>query len=380
MINVFQPELREEELAAVKAVMESNWTGRGKITDQFEAAWASHLGVARGQVTSVTCCTEGLFQSIGLAGVGAGDEVIMPSISFVGAGNAVVAAGARPVFCDVDPRSLNPRLAHVESCLSARTRAVLITHYGGIGIADTAAIAALCRERGLALIEDAACSPASVLPDGTACGTAGDFGVWSFDSMKMISTGDGGMIYCRDPERAKALQLDLYLGLGTTSAISKTGDRWWEFDVARPGRRAIMNDVASAIGIEQLKKVPSFAARRRAVARAYVDGLRDQSWLRLPPEELHDAASVPYFFWVQAEPDLRNRLASFLRSHEVYVTFRYYPLHRLALYRHDGRQLAGTEQAANSTLLLPMHQALSAGDVARVIALIRDFATARHGV
>lgn len=374
MINVFQPELRDEELAAVKAVMQSNWTGRGQITDRFEAEWARHLRVERPHVTSVTCCTEGLFQTVAMAGITAGDEVILPSISFVGAGNAVIAAGAQARFCEVDARTLNPRLSDIEACWSPKTRAVLITHYGGIAIADTEDIAELCRQRGAVLIEDAACSPASTLRGGAACGTAGDFGVWSFDSMKMISTGDGGMIYCRDPERARSLQLDLYLGLGTTSAISKTGDRWWEFDVDRPGRRAIMNDLASAIGLEQLKKVPSFAARRRAVAQAYMDGLAQFGWLQLPPAELLSPSSVPYFFWIQAEPALRNLLASFLRERQVYVTFRYYPLHRLPVYRHDGRPLPGTETAANSTLLLPMHQALTPSDVTTVLSLIGDFA------
>ena len=374
MINVFQPELREEELAAVKAVMESNWTGRGKITDQFESKWAEHLRVPRPHVTSITCCTEGLFQAVSASNVSAGDEVVLTSISFVGAGNAVVAAGARPVFADVDPLTLNPSVAHIEERLTPRTRAVLVTHYGGIAIADTEQIAALCRSRGLSLIEDAACSPASTLPGGQACGTAGDFGVWSFDSMKMISTGDGGMMYCRSLDQVGPLNLDLYLGLGTTSAISKTGDRWWEFDVARPGRRAIMNDLASAIGLEQLKKIPSFAARRRKVARAYNDHLRRHSWLTLPPDALVSDDAVPYFYWIQCEPDYRNRLASFLRERQVYVTFRYYPLHRLPLYRHDGAALPGTEHAATRTLLLPMHQGLSESDVARVLSLIDDFA------
>ena len=374
MINVFQPELREEELAAVKAVMESNWTGRGRITDQFESRWAEHLRVPREHVTSVTCCTEGLFQAVAGCGVTAGDDVVLTSISFVGAANAVLAAGARAVFADVDCRMLNPTVGHIEARLTPRTKAVLITHYGGIAAPDTAAIAALCQHRRIALIEDAACSPASCLPDGRACGTAGDFGVWSFDSMKMISTGDGGMIYCRAPERITPLNLDLYLGLGTTSAISKTGDRWWEFDVARPGRRAIMNDLASAIGIEQLKKVPSFAARRRAVASAYNQQLSRHAWLTAPPAELLSDRAVPYFYWIQTDPAVRNRLASFLREHEVYVTFRYYPLHRLPLYRHDGAALPGTESAANSTLLLPMHQGLSEDDVSRVLSLIDDFA------
>ena len=108
MINVFQPALGAEELSAVRQVFDSNWVGKGAITEQFESLFAKHIGVERGLVQSVSCCTEGLFQSMILLDIGPGDEVILPTISFVGAANAIVSCGAKPVFCDVDKRTLNP--------------------------------------------------------------------------------------------------------------------------------------------------------------------------------------------------------------------------------------------------------------------------------
>src|SRR5678816_2362158 len=159
MINVFQPALGAEELEAVRRVFESNWPGKGKVTDQFEADFARHLGTDRELVHSTSCCTEGLFQAMTLLGIGPGDEVVLPSISFVGAANAIMASGAQPVFCDVDGASLNCTADTIESCITARTRAVLILHYGGVPC-DMEAIGGLLARRRLLLIEDNACSVA----------------------------------------------------------------------------------------------------------------------------------------------------------------------------------------------------------------------------
>src|SRR5687768_8465038 len=180
-INVFQPTLGAEELEAVGGVFASSWVGRGARTDRFESEFAAHLGVDRGLVRSVSCCTEGLFQSMDLLGIGAGDEVVLPTISFVGAANAVAACGATPVFCDVDPRTLNATAGTLEPKLTTRTRAVLLLHYGGLP-ARLHEILPLLHGRRVALIEDSACSVASRI-DGRACGTFGDVGVWSFDAM-----------------------------------------------------------------------------------------------------------------------------------------------------------------------------------------------------
>lgn len=371
MINVFQPALGTEELEAVRKVFESNWIGKGKLTDQFEAEFARHLGVARELVRSASCCTEGLFQAISLLGIGSGDEVVLPTISFVGAANAIAESGARPVFCDVDPRTLNATAELIEQKLTPRTRAVMILHYGGVPC-ELDEICDLTRRKGIALIEDSACSVASRYK-GRACGTFGDIGAWSFDAMKILVTGDGGMVYCRSPEMAERAEELLYLGLRMRSGYSSAVDKkWWEFEIAAYGRRAIMNDMASAIGLEQLKKFPGFVARRKRVHERYSRAFASVSWLRCPPQIPPEAQSSYYFYWVQTPVGVRDRLAVYLRERGIYTTFRYYPLHWVKFYG-AADTLPGGEEAADTTLCLPLHQSLSDHDVERVIDAVTQF-------
>ena len=283
MINVFQPSLGDEELQAISEVFASNWLGHGPRTKEFEAQFAGHLGVDPEQVLFINSATAGLFLATELLELGPGDDVVMPSASFVAAGNAVAATGARPVFCDVDARTLNPTAADVERSLTPRTKAVLVLHYGGYP-GDIAAIAALCAERGIPLIEDAACAVASTA-DGTACGAFGDVAMWSFDSMKVLVTGDGGMLYVKDRELARKARQLAYHGLQQSNgfAAAKVSSRWWELNVQNFGRRVIGNDITAAIGIVQLRRLPEFVARRREIAEHYDRLLVDVEGRRAAP-------------------------------------------------------------------------------------------------
>ena len=373
MINVFQPSLGGEELEAVRRVFQSNWLGKGRLTGQFEEAFASHLGVPRKHLRSSNSCTEGLFLSLKLLDVGPGDEIVMPSISFVASANAAVERGAKPVFCDVDRRTLNATAQTIEAVLTPRTKAVMLIHYGGLP-AEMNPILELLRPRGIRVIEDSACSVASTYR-GRACGTLGDIGVWSFDPAKILVTGDGGMVFTADPEMARRAELELYLGLGSQSGFSSsTSSRWWEFDVECDGRRGITNDICSAIGLEQIKKLRTFLDRRREIDRIYRRELAHLDWLILPPEVPDYCCTSYYFHWIQVSGDgRRDRLASYLRDKGIYTTFRYHPLHRVAFYGHAGRSLPSTERAAEETLLLPIHQSLDDSDVQQILEAIRCF-------
>ena len=371
LINVFQPSLDREELAAVARVFASNWIGRGPITDQFETEFARYLRVNRPHVRSLNCCTEGLFQSMTLLGIGAGDEVVLPSISFLGAAHAIVAAGAVPVFCDVDPRTLNPTAEQLADRITARTRAVLILHYGGVPC-DMDGICRLVEARRIALIEDSACSVAASYRH-RPCGTFGDIGLWSFGPVKIVSTGDGGMIYCRDHEMAAHFDRLAFLGLASESGFTSTArDRWWELQVSDVGRRAVTNDLASAIGLEQLKKLPAFISRRRQIHERYDRELGSAAWLKTPPPPPAQAQSSYYMYWVQTAPAVRDRLATFLRAAGIYTTFRYFPLHRVPLFGVTG-SFPHADCAADTTLCIPLHQSLSDQDVTRVIESIHEF-------
>jgi dTDP-4-amino-4,6-dideoxygalactose transaminase len=377
MINVFQPTLGAQELAAVAEVFDSSWIGKGRRTAAFEAAFADHLGVAHDRVTSVSCCTEALFISMELAGVGPGTEVVLPTVSFVGAGNAVAARGARPVFCDVDPRTLAPTVSDVAAALGPRTRAVIVLHYGGYP-GEVVEIAELCRERGVLLIEDTACSVASRV-DGQACGTIGDIGVWSFDSQKILVTGDGGMLSARDPQMvARAAKL-AYFGLEQFSGFSqaKVADtRWWDYEISSFSRRSITNDMQAAIGLVQLRRLAGFVERRSEIAGHYDRELCDLPGVLTPPALPAGHASSYYLYWVQMDEGIRDAVARDLYDQGIYTTFRYPALHKVAAYGSDAR-LPKAESAVARTLCLPLHQALSDADVEATIAALRAAVSGR---
>lgn len=378
MINVFQPSVGAGELAAVGEIFDSGWVGRGKRTAEFEKAFASHLGVGPANVTSMSCCTEALFMAMTLTGIGPGDDVVLPSVSFVGAGNAVAAHGARPVFCDVDPRTLNPTVSDIEAALTARTKAVMILHYGGLP-GDVARIASLCRDRGILLVEDAACSLGSSV-DGAPCGTIGDIGAWSFSGPKIVTTGDGGMFAAKDPELVQRAAERAYMGLmqfsGYSQAKTSNRTRWWEFQVSSFSRRSIMNDIQSAIGIVQLDRLEEFLRRRREIVRRYDEDLAGVDGLTLPPPVPDGQVSANYLYWVQMDERIRDDVARDLYDNGVYTTFRYAALHKVDAYDSDV-QLPGTDQAVARTLCLPVHQGLDDEDVSRIVAQVADAVTRR---
>lgn len=377
MIHLFQPQVGKEELDAVVEVFEDRWLGHGPRTEAFERAFAEHLGVGAEHVVFLNSGTAGLFLAVESLGLAPEDEVVLPSPSFVAAANAVLAEGARPVFCDVRPRTLNPGVEDVGRALTPRTRAVVVLHYGGYP-GEIAGIAALCREAGVTLIEDAACSVASSV-DGRAVGTFGDLAMWSFDAMKVLVTGDGGMIYVRDRERASRVRRLAYHGLAQPSGFghARVSSRWWELDIPEPGRRVIGNDLTAAIGAVQLRRLPELVAARRRIVASYDRELAGAADILTPPPVPAGHTSTHYFYWVQLPPGVRDQVAGDLLAAGVYTTFRYAPLHRVPAYAAAGAELPGTDWAAERTLCLPLHPGLSDEDVRTVAAELRAAVTAR---
>ena len=201
MINLFQPNLGPEELLRIQNVFKSNWIGKGESVKDFETKFAENLNSNPGNFLSTTSCTEAIFLAPKIFNFTEGDEIIVPSISFPSIASAILESGASIVFCDVDPRSLNVTSEHIQKHITSKTKALFLTHYGGVPC-DMDPILQICERNKIVIIEDAACSVQSFYK-GLACGTIGDMGMWSFDSMKTLCTGDGGMIYMKNIEKKK---------------------------------------------------------------------------------------------------------------------------------------------------------------------------------
>lgn len=371
MINVYQPTLGKEELARLEKVFESNWIGKGKLVAEFEEKYAAHLGAERNKVLSTNCCSEGLFSSMHLCDIKAGDEVIVPTISFVGAGNAVCANGSKLVLCDVDKRTLNATAQDIEKCITPKTKAILLLHFGGVAC-DMDSIMDLAKTYNLKVIEDCAAGVCSTYK-GKALGTIGDMGMWSFDAMKILVCGDGAMLHFRDPEMREKADKWLYFGLETKSGYENSvAQKWWEFDISSFGHRAIMNDMTAGVALEQLKKLPMYMEKRAKVHKFYNENLKDMEWLDLPLPMEENCKTSYYFYHVQLKNGKRDQFAKFLRDNEIYTTYRYFPLHRVPGYGVTG-DFPHADYAADNTLCLPMHQSLSDRDMDYIIEKIREF-------
>ena len=347
MIQIYSNSLGKEELNSIEKVFNSKWLGKGPKTEEFILNFSKKIttdyfnGIGN-SITSTdnfittTSCTEGIFQIIDLLDIKKDDEIILPSISFVGVAN---------------------------------TKAIIILHYAGVPCDDIDNISKLCKEKNIKLIEDNANSPFSKY-NNINTGTFGDFGVWSFDAMKILVTGDGGLIYANNKNDIEKLKRLTYLGLETPSGLSSNIDKkWWQFEVSVAGRRSITNDIQAAIGIEQLKKVDNFIKRRKEIHEMYNLNLKNLDWIKLPNIPSHVDSSY-YMYHIQVNN--RDEFAKYLRKKEIYTTFRYYPLHWVDFYQSK-ENLPNTKYIANHTLCLPLHQNLSNKEVNYIIKTIKKW-------
>jgi aminotransferase len=373
MINIFQPSLGDEEIDAIREVFESNWVGRGKKTEEFEQLISQKIQTSCDNVLTTTSYTEGIFQILEYLDFPIGSEVILPSISFVGTANAIIHYKLETIFCDVDIRTLNPSVRDIEDKISDKTRAIILIHYGGVPCDDMDEIIKLCEDKNIVLIEDNACSPFSTYKDKNT-GTLGDFGIWSFDSMKILVTGDGGLVFSKSKHEISILRERMCLGLEFSPGMSGSVKKdWWEFDISYEGRRSIMNDITSAIGICQLNKVSNFIEKRKNVHNTYNRMLSKLDWLSVPNKFSNDVTSSYFLYWIQLEnKNVRDRLALHLKDNNIYTTFKYYPLHKIKYYDKK-YSLPKSEVISNITLCLPIHQGLKELEVNKIVNTLRSF-------
>ena len=386
MINIFQPSLGEEEVIALRELFKTNWLGRGPVEKKFVESLSRRLRTTSedggfsdtplDKLTTLNCCTEGLFQSMSLIGVGVGDEVILPSLSFVGAANAIIECGATPIFCDVNLETFNTSYKHIQPLITDRTKAVILLHYGGVPC-DIDPIVELCSNHNIKVIEDNANSPFSFYK-GRSTGTIGDYGIWSFDSMKMLVMGDGALFYAKNKEDITRLKSLSYLGMTSKSGLDNvSSDTWWEFDVECAGRRSIINDINATIGMVQLGKIDGFISRRKYIHELYCEELSGILDLHLPPPINSDNVSSYYLFHIRTP--YRNKLAKYLRDNGIYVTLKYHPLHKVNFYKNNtpkelwNENLPNTNSISDNAICLPLHQGLTGDELTKTINLIKNF-------
>lgn len=361
-----------DEPARVAEAIESGWTGgNGPFSRRAEALLEELTGAERVLLTH--SCTGALEMAALLSEVGPGDEVVLPSFTFVSTANAFALRGAVPVFADVDPATLCLDPASVEAALGPRTRVVVPVHYAGVGC-DMAALGELARAHDLLVVEDAA-QAIDATWDGRALGTFGALGTLSFHETKNVSSGEGGALLLNEPrwiERAEVLQEK---GTNRAQFSRSEVDRYTWVDV---GSSFLMSDATAALLVGQLERVHAITEARREVWRRYHEGLRpleERGVLRRPAVPEAARPNGHLYYVLLEDRATRDRVIAGLAERGIAAYFHYVPLHSSPAGRRLGRTpvpLDVTESVADRLVRLPLWVGLGEAEVDRVVTAVGD--------
>ncbi len=369
--------LDEDDLAAVEAVLRSDLITTGPKVAEFERGLADYLGA--GEAVAVSSGTAALHTAMYAAGIGQGDEVILPPITFVATANAVLFQGGRPVFADVDPDTLLLSPESVQTRITDRTKAIVAVDYAGQPC-DYDPLVEIAGRHGLILIADG-CHALGAEYKGRKVGTLADLTVFSFHPVKHITTGEGGMVLTDNPDFAERMRR--FRNHGITADYSRRGRQGtWFYEMVDIGYNYRITDFQCALGISQLRKLPGWLERRRAIAGCYDDHFRDIPGvepLGVRPDVLH----AYHLYVIRLDPELlqidRSELFSALHQAGIGVNVHYIPVHLHPFYRQrfgTGPGLCPVAEAAYERIItLPVFPCMSDMDVQDVIIATERLST-----
>ena len=361
-----------EESAAVAEVIHSKWLTMGAVTQEFERGFADYVGVK--YAIAVANGTAALHLACLAMDISPGDEVIVPSLTFVATANAIRYAGATPIFADiVGENDLNISYQSIKKLITKRTRAIIVVHYGGYAC-DMSDIMALAREYNLGVIEDTAHAVGSEL-EGRKLGTWSTLGCFSFFSNKNMTTGEGGMIVTNEEAISQKLHLLRSHGM-TTMTWDRHKGHAWSYDVVDLGYNYRIDEIRAALGVVQLRKVEKNNARRRHLTQLYHETLQEMAPQITLPFGKHAGISAAHLMPVLL-PHSTNRVDFMeqLKAHGIQTSIHYPPIHLFSAYRDfqksDG-SLSMTEDVAAREVTLPLYPTMSNDDVTTIAHAIRE--------
>ncbi|MBN2460703.1 MAG: DegT/DnrJ/EryC1/StrS family aminotransferase [Candidatus Cloacimonetes bacterium] len=365
MIPVFRPFSDGKEIEYLKAVLDSGWWGMGSRTREFEEKFAAYIGrkYAIG-LNSATAALDLAFKCIDIRN----REVITTPMTFVSTNHAILYNQGIPVFCDIEPDTLNIDASRIEALVTERTKAIIVVHYGGYACAMDE-IMSIADKYNLYVVEDCAHACGGEYR-GRKLGSIGQAGCFSFQAVKNLSTGDGGMLVTDDPEWYDFLQKYRWVGI-TKDTFSRDKDGYdWFYDVVNLGHKFHMNDITAAIGLAQFEKLAWMNRRRQELTMKYNNALRELKQVEIPPVKSYMRPSYHnYVIKTEGREDLRT----YLRERDISTGVHYYPNHLYEMYKPYYRRLEVVETIWKKLVTLPLFPDLKEQEQDLIINSIKDF-------
>ena len=376
-VPLFDLSIGEEEVQAVQNVLRSKWISMGSITNEFENEFAKRQGAKH--VIAVTNCTAALHLALKALGIGEGDEVICPSLTFVATANSILYVGAKPIFAEIishDNLTVSPE--DIERRITHKTRAIIVVHYGGYPC-EMDRIVDIANKYDLKIVEDCAHSPLAEYK-GRKVGTWGNIGCFSFFSNKNMTTAEGGIITTNDDDIAEKVRLMRSHGM-TALSFDKFKGHAVGYDVVELGYNYRIDDIRSSIGIVQLNKLESFNARRRELIKLYIESLLGIDEIIVPFKYLIDARDILSSFHifpiiVNTPRIKRDFVREGLTKKGIQTSVHYQPIHLFKIYRERFGYRKGdlplTEWIADHEITLPLYPSMGEGEVLYIVESLKN--------
>ena len=372
------PEIGEEEIAEVVDTLRSGWVTTGPKAKRFEQAFAEFLGEPQIECIAVNSATAGLHLALEALGIGPGDEVITTTHTFTATAEVVRYLGADVVLVDIDPATLNIDIAQIEAAITPRTKAIIPVHYAGLAV-DMLAVLDIARKHGLRVVEDAAHALPTTL-EKELIGTLGsDATVFSFYANKTMTTGEGGMLVTRNAELAKRARVMRLHGMNRDAFDRFTAKvPSWYYEIVAPGFKYNLTDIAAALGLQQLKRLSAFQARREQIAQAYNAAFADLP-LVLPPQPIEGDTHSWHLYVLRLADECvvdRDVFIERMFAKGIGCSVHYIPLHLHPYWRDryalEPAQFPHSQRAYERMLSIPLYTRMTDADVQRVIDAVRE--------
>jgi dTDP-4-amino-4,6-dideoxygalactose transaminase len=369
-IPVFKPLIEQEEINAAVRSLELGWLGMGSFVGEFEKSLKESIGCEDRHVVAVSTGHAALHLAMMLIGLKSGDEVITPSFNNIADFQAILAVGAKPVFCDIRDDTLCIDVAKAERLIGRNTRAIIAMDYDCC-LADHDSVAALAAKYNLRVIHDAAHALGSSYK-GRKIGSFSDICIFSFDPVKTITCIDGGALIVKTKEEAAALHQMRLIGMGQPADVMYGNQRAWTYDVSRLGFRYHMANLHAAIGIAQIGKLPGITFRRQEACRLYSKMLGKVSQVVTPKSNFSEV--TPFLYYIRVPADHRQPLRDHLKRNGIDTGIHWQPGHWFSLFKDARRDdMSVTDRVGNEVLSIPLNSTITDEEVTLICENIRSY-------